>query len=73
MPENFNKFDDNTLCTTISLAEYRYLVEQHTLAQARAERVLSDNEVLSRRVEDLAMQILMLQEKLEGADDADET
>lgn len=43
---NFNRFDDNTFSVTISLAEYRFLVEENARMRYALEMMSAQHDAL---------------------------
>ncbi|NLW79496.1 MAG: hypothetical protein GXY32_08820 [Ruminococcaceae bacterium] len=66
MISDFDIFDDNTLCITITLAEYRELVRHETVAGNEILALRSRLEEHARTQDGLIEQIYALQERLAG-------
>lgn len=64
MISDFDIFDDNTLCITITLAEYRELVRHETVAGNEILALRSRLEEHARAQDELIEQIHVLQGKL---------
>jgi len=71
MPDTYNTFDDETLCVTLTLEEYRELVRHEAVAGGEIEQLHSRLREAGRTNDELVAQIQALQERLEGADDGE--
>lgn len=68
MTQDFDVFDDNTLCITITLAEYRELVRHETVAGNEIIALRTRLEENARMQDELIEQIQLLQRDLEEED-----
>lgn len=64
MIQDFNLFDDNTLCITITLAEYRELIQHQAMAEHEICRLRGQLEQCNCTQNDMAEQIHALQSRL---------